>query len=77
MSQTCTSGRAAEILGVTPRTIQLWSESGILEFTKTLGGHRRYDLKHIQQLATTLGNNAENHEIDHQGQSSSTKILII
>lgn len=77
MSQTCTSGRAAEILGVTPRTIQLWSESGILEFTKTLGGHRRYDLKHIQQLAETLGNKTESHETENQSPSSSTKILII
>lgn len=37
-----TSVEAARLLGVTPRTIQLWADSGILEARKTSGGHRRF-----------------------------------
>lgn len=38
-----TTRDVAKTLGVTPRTIQLWSESGLLDSWKTPGGHRRYD----------------------------------
>jgi len=47
----CTSSMAAELLGVTPRTVQLWADSGILPSWKTPGGHRRYNLDDVQQLA--------------------------
>lgn len=33
---------AAEILGVHPSTVRLWSDKGILPVHKTQGGHRRY-----------------------------------
>lgn len=45
-----TSSEAANVLGVTPRTIQLWSESGILQAKKTPGGHRRYTAAAIEAL---------------------------
>ncbi|MBA4501267.1 response regulator [Marinobacterium sp. 3-1745] len=50
----CTSRKAAELLGVTPRTIQLWADSGILQSWKTPGGHRRFSLSTIENLATEI-----------------------
>jgi CheY-like chemotaxis protein len=47
-----TSREAAGVLGVTPRTIQLWSESGILQAKKTPGGHRRYTAAAIEALTS-------------------------
>jgi excisionase family DNA binding protein len=37
-----TSLEAAKLLGVSPRTIQLWTDNGILKAQKTSGGHRRF-----------------------------------
>ena len=33
---------AAELLGVHPSTVRLWSDKGVLPVHKTQGGHRRY-----------------------------------
>ncbi|MFM8426144.1 MAG: MerR family transcriptional regulator, partial [Chloroflexota bacterium] len=33
---------AADMLGVHPSTVRLWSDKGILPVHKTQGGHRRY-----------------------------------
>lgn len=46
----CTTQQAADLLEVTPRTIQLWTNSGILKARKTPGGHRRFVLKDIEAL---------------------------
>lgn len=46
----CTTRTAAELLGVSLRTAQLWSESGVLEAWKTEGGHRRISLKSVKRL---------------------------
>jgi excisionase family DNA binding protein len=46
----CTTREAAGRLGVSLRTAQLWSESGILEAWKTDGGHRRITLESIERL---------------------------
>ena len=40
-SDTCTTREAARRLGVSLRTVQLWTESGVLDAWKTPGGHRR------------------------------------
>ncbi len=45
---------AAEILKVTPRTIQLWSDSGLLEAGKTPGGHRRIKGESIWNLLASM-----------------------
>jgi excisionase family DNA binding protein len=45
-----TSKDAAKLLGVSPKTIQLWVESGVLRAWKTAGGHRRITLESIMQL---------------------------
>jgi len=50
-----TTTKAAKIFGVTPRTIQMWADSGMIEVTKTLGGHRRITAQEIERLAVQLG----------------------
>lgn len=50
-----TTTQAAKIFGVTPRTIQMWADSDLIEVTKTLGGHRRIAAKEIERLAVQLG----------------------
>lgn len=35
-------GGAADLLGVHPSTVRLWSDKGLLPVHKTQGGHRRY-----------------------------------
>lgn len=52
--EVCTSRKAAELLGVTPRTIQLWADAGILDSWKTPGGHRRFYLSAVQKLAREI-----------------------
>lgn len=46
----CTTREAAEALGVSLRTAQLWVDSGILEAWKTEGGHRRVSLVSVERL---------------------------
>lgn len=46
----CTSAEAAQILGVALRTVQLWSEAGLLQAWKTSGGHRRISRESVQRL---------------------------
>jgi len=45
-----TTREAAKRLGVSLRTAQLWSESGLLEAWKTDGGHRRISLESVQRV---------------------------
>lgn len=46
----CTTREAAEMLGVSLRTVQLWAESGLIEAWKTEGGHRRISRTSVQRL---------------------------
>jgi excisionase family DNA binding protein len=46
----CTTREAAEMLGVSLRTAQLWVDNGILEAWKTEGGHRRITLASVDRL---------------------------
>ena len=50
MRSFCTTREAAEMLGVSLRTAQLWSESGLLEAWKTSGGHRRISRQSVDRL---------------------------
>jgi excisionase family DNA binding protein len=52
----CTSRRAAEMLGVSSRTIQLWADAGIIASWKTPGGHRRFSLAQVNALVQELKN---------------------
>ena len=68
----CSSKHAAAVLGVTTRTIQAWSESGILEPWKTPGGHRRFNLEEIEGLKANL-----TKEVGSAESESSIRILVI
>jgi excisionase family DNA binding protein len=50
MKTFCTSAEAAQMLGVALRTVQLWSEAGVLETWKTSGGHRRINRQSVERL---------------------------
>lgn len=77
----CTSRKAAEILGVTPRTIQLWADANILDSWKTPGGHRRFYLSAVQALAREIVDGRSPALSDTKSESktikpSSTKTII-
>ncbi len=46
---------AAERLGVSLRTVQLWSEAGVLRAWKTAGGHRRILQSSVEELLQKRG----------------------
>lgn len=46
----CSTAEAAQSLGVSTRTIQLWVDSGVLAAWKTAGGHRRVFLESVEKL---------------------------
>lgn len=46
----CTTREAAQLLGVSVRTVQLWSENGMLTAWKTQGGHRRITRESVEAL---------------------------
>lgn len=48
--ETVTTREAAELLGISLRTAQLWVEAGVLKAWKTVGGHRRILKTSVQQL---------------------------
>ena len=39
---------ASEILGINISTLKRWTDNGILECTKTAGGHRKFTIQHIR-----------------------------
>ena len=45
-----TTRQAAKVLNVSLRTIQLWTESGILNAWKTAGGHRRISSESVKRI---------------------------
>lgn len=49
-SSIITTAQAAKILGVSPRTAQLWTESGVIPNWKTPGGHRRMFEADVQAI---------------------------
>lgn len=46
----CSTREAANLLGVSLRTVQLWVENGELQAWKTVGGHRRVSLLSVKKL---------------------------
>lgn len=73
----CTSSTAAELLGVTPRTVQLWAESGILPSWKTPGGHRRYSLKEVRRFAQEVRAEASRDLVEGGEQPDPVRVQII
>jgi excisionase family DNA binding protein len=55
---------AAEVLGVHPSTVRLWSDKGVLPTHKTQGGHRRYRRNEITLWAES---NKSSREIEPEG----------
>ena len=46
----CTTRQAAEQIGVSHRTVQMWVENGTLQAWKTAGGHRRIAVESVERL---------------------------
>ena len=72
----CTTREAAEMLGVSLRTAQLWAESGLLEAWKTEGGHRRINRASVQRL---LAGERDPHSVPVAGERriARMKILVV
>lgn len=54
-----TTTQVAKLFGVTARTIQMWADNGLIEVTRTLGGHRRITADEIRHLAERLGHDLQ------------------
>ena len=65
MDEVLTTKQAAELLGVSLRTVQLWVESGVLKAWKTAGGHRRIAQESVDSLlkekGEALGSTSDNN----------------
>ncbi|WP_313172151.1 excisionase family DNA-binding protein, partial [Massilia oculi] len=46
----CTTRQAAERIGVSHRTVQMWAENGTLQAWKTAGGYRRLAVASVARL---------------------------
>lgn len=72
-----TSREAAQILGVSLSTIQLWTENGLLRAWKTPGGHRRISSESVEALRRqqldALGKGGE----QPQGESGQPVVLVV
>ena len=53
MSEWLSLSAAAELLGVHPSTVRLWSDKGMLPVHRTKGGHRRYKRSEVLLWAQT------------------------
>lgn len=53
MSEWLSLSVAAELLGVHPSTVRLWSDKGLLPVHRTKGGHRRYKRNEVLLWAQT------------------------
>lgn len=64
----CSIKEASQILGVSPKTIQLWVENGNLRAWKTAGGHRRVIRESVQALMDARQPGAVKAPSSHAGQ---------
>lgn len=55
-----TPQEVADIFHVDPKTVARWARSGKLDFTTTLGGHRRYSRSQIEALAASRSRETRN-----------------
>jgi len=61
---------AAELLGVTTKTLRNWDKRGILETTRTAGGHRRIANSEIERLQNKIGDNSMTEKISKATESA-------
>ncbi len=77
----CTTREAAQLLGVSLRTSQLWVEQGLLEAWKTSGGHRRITRESIERILanSTAGQLAPEPAalVAHENSASADKLNIL
>ncbi len=50
MNNLITPKKAADMLSISVDTLRLWEIAGKIQSMKTLGGHRRYLLKEIENI---------------------------
>ncbi len=50
MEKLITIADAANMLGVTPKTLRIWDKEGKLKSIRTLGNHRRYNFNDVKNL---------------------------
>lgn len=50
---------AANLLGVSPSRLRRWADEGRLEVVRTSGGHRRFPIAAVRELAADLGRRTE------------------
>lgn len=51
-SERLTPQQVADLFHVDPKTVARWARAGKLDFTTTLGGHRRYFRDQVENLAS-------------------------
>ncbi len=68
----CSTREAAERLGVSLRTVQLWSEAGVLRAWKTPGRHRRILLSSVDELLRKRGG-----ELARRAENGRYQVLIV
>ncbi|MBV1906476.1 MAG: response regulator [Pseudomonadales bacterium] len=61
--------RVADYLGIAPATLRQWANKGLLPYTTTVGGHRRYMSTDVERFAEKFGM--------LNGQTNIRKILIV
>jgi excisionase family DNA binding protein len=59
-SKYLTRAEVARLLGVSPNTVSRWAREGRLTCQLTLGGHRRFDSGHIDEIRSRLEARAVN-----------------
>jgi len=67
-----TTREAAERLGVSLRTVQLWVESGALAAWKTMGGHRRISRDSVERVVRE-----QEHALDADTAAHRFRILVV
>jgi excisionase family DNA binding protein len=81
-NKTLTTREAAEMLGVSLRTVQLWVEAGVLSAWKTQGGHRRVSMESIEkvlserEVISNLKSNSRRRLASSKNTASTLSVLI-
>lgn len=58
------AAQVARLLHVSPKTVSRWAGEGKLPYSRTLGGHRRFQASAIRALAEGLSGETESISID-------------